>query len=55
MNIPVPVESSGVIVFGAWGCECRGEFIMITGSETMNTQMAWKKQNWEFINFLKNL
>lgn len=37
---PVPVESKCVIVLGAWGCECRGEFTMMTGSDTTNTQTA---------------
>lgn len=40
MNIPVPVESRCVIVFGAFGCECRGELTIITGSDTTNTHTA---------------
>lgn len=44
MNMPVPAESNVVIVFGApRGMEWRGEFIIITGSETMNTQTAYDK------------
>lgn len=39
-NIVVPVVSKGVIVFGASGWEWRGELMMITGSETTNTQTA---------------
>lgn len=57
MNIPVPVESKWVIVLGAWGCEWRGEFTMITGSDTMNTQTACSMeksmksidQNWQSV------
>lgn len=44
MNIPVPVESRCVIVFGAFGCECRGELTIITGSETTNTHTAWYRK-----------
>jgi len=44
MNMPVPVESSVVMVFGARGCEWRGELIIITGSDTMYTQTALKKE-----------
>lgn len=42
MNIPVPVESSGVIVLGALGHECLGEFTMITGKEHTKTQTAYE-------------
>lgn len=40
MNMAVPVLSSGVMVRGAFGCECLGELTMITGKETTKTQIA---------------
>lgn len=42
----VPTESSGVIVLGApcW-CEWRGELMIITGSDTTNTQVAYDGGN----------
>lgn len=44
-NITVPVVSSGVIVFGAFGHECLGELTMMTGSEQTNTQTAcWSQK-----------
>lgn len=38
--MPAPTESSVVIVRGAFGIVWRGELIMMTGSDTVNTQMA---------------
>lgn len=55
INIPVPVESRCVIVFGALGWECLGELTIITGSETTNTHTAcwWgKKDNRSLDRFL---
>uniref|UniRef100_A0A182QVW0 Uncharacterized protein n=1 Tax=Anopheles farauti TaxID=69004 RepID=A0A182QVW0_9DIPT len=44
MNMPVPAESSVVIVLGAFGYECLGELMIMTGSDTTNTHTACRSK-----------